>query len=79
MKTEINSYFIPYSTADTEFIKITFVLLVLFNITSILLLFCFYLFQVYIINFIIILLKTFHSVNPFMSLNICVNFRDLNC
>ena len=29
-------------------------------------------------NLVIISLKMVHSFNPFMSLNICVNFRDLN-
>ena len=30
-------------------------------------------------NLVIISLKMVYSFNPFMSLNICVNFRDLNC
>ena len=30
-------------------------------------------------NFVITLLKTFYSFNLFLSLNICVYFRDLNC
>ena len=41
-------------------------------------LFCFYWFQVYITNFVTISLKTFHSVNPFTSLNTWVNFRCVN-
>ena len=30
-------------------------------------------------NLVIISLKMVYSFNPFMSLNICVNFIDLNC
>ena len=42
-------------------------------------LFVFISFHVYAISFVPISLKMFYSANLYMSLNTCVNFRDLCC
>ena len=41
--------------------------------------FVFISFQVYVMNFSLIPLKIIYSANLYMSLNSCVNFRDLSC
>ena len=42
-------------------------------------LFAFIPFHVYVMNFVLISLKTFYIANQYMSLNTCINFRDLSC
>ena len=36
-------------------------------------------FHIYAVNFVLLSLKTFYSDNLYISLNTCVDFRDLSC